>query len=215
MADSGLLQQISLKESNKEEIAAAVIERPDLLEELFEGLNSDKASVKYGCEKVLRIISEKAPSVLYPWIDFFIDLLDSEDNFLKWGAIFVIANLAAVDSERKFEGIFDRYFEPIRGPVLIAAANVVKAAARIALAKPELADRIAGDLLKVEEATYQTAACRDIALGHAIDSLDRFFDRLEDKQPVEEFIRRQQENPRNATRRRAEAFVKKHQIAAA
>jgi len=212
MSDSGLLRQISKKESNKEEIAAGVIEKPELLAEIFEGLRSDKANIRYGCEKVLRIISEREPSILYPRIDFFIDLLDSENNFLKWGSILIIANLAAVDSGRKFEKIFDKYFEPIPGPVLITAANVVKAAAKIALAKPELADRIAKELLKVEGARYQTTECRDIALGHAIGSLDQFFDQLKDKEPVIDLIRRQLKNPRNATRRKAEAFAKKHKI---
>lgn len=145
MTESNLLEQISLKEIDKKELAVRVMRKPELLREVFQGLNTDKAAIKYGSEKVLRIISEKKPEVLYPKMDFFINNLDSENNFFKWGAIRVIANLAVVDSENRIEEIFDKYFAPIPGPVLVAAANVIEGAAKIARAKPELADRIAGE----------------------------------------------------------------------
>jgi len=123
-----------------------------LLSEIFEGLNAEQANIKYGCDKILRLISEKAPSLLYPQFDFFANNLNSDNNFFKWGAIHVIANLAAVDAENKFEPNFDRYFAPISGPVLITAANIIKGAAKIALARPELTARIVYALLQVEKA---------------------------------------------------------------
>lgn len=52
-------------------------------------------------------------------------------------------------NEDKFEKILDRYLAPIPGPVLIMATNVIGGAAKIALAKPALAERITGELLKV------------------------------------------------------------------
>ncbi len=119
MEGSKLHQKILEKDSDKEEIASQVINEPELLSEIFAGLNSDKANIKYGCDKVLRIISEKKPALLYPKMDFFVTNLESDNNFLKWGAIHVLANLACVDSENQFEKIFDKYFAPIPGPVLI------------------------------------------------------------------------------------------------
>ena len=123
----------------------------------------------------------------------------------------VVTALAAVDSENKFEAIFDQYFAPIPGPVLIPAANVIGGAAKIALAKPELSDKIAGELLKVEKARYQTAECRNVALGYTIKSFDQFFDQITDKEPVIKLIKKQLKNTRNATRKKAEKFLKKWQ----
>jgi hypothetical protein len=208
--DSKILQQISRKGSNKEQIAAKVINQPELLSETFEGLNSDEANIKYGCDKILRLISEKAPELLYPHFDFFANNLNSENTFLKWGAIHILANLAAVDAENKFERIFDKYFAPIPGPVLITAANVIKGAAKIALAKPHLAERIAQTLLQVEKAKYQNAACRNIALGQVIKTAGQFFDQIKDKEPVVKLIRRQLKNSRNATKKVAEKFLRKN-----
>jgi len=155
-----LLQQIARKDSGKERIADKVIGNPRLLTETLEGLSEDNARTKYGCAKVLRIISEKDPKLLYPRFDFFVDLLDSDNKIMKWEGIHVLANLTGVDSKGKFEKIFDKYFAPITGPVMVTAANVIKGAAKIALAKPKLTEKITRQLLKVEQAGYKTAECR-------------------------------------------------------
>jgi len=209
MPESRFLQQISQKESDKGKIALEAIKKAELLPEIIDGLGADKPRVKYGCAKVLRIVSDKAPGLLYPRFDFFADLLDSDNHILKWEGIYVIANLAAVDTEDRIEAIFERYFAPIPGPTLITAANVVGGGAKIASAKPHLADRIVRELLKVEKAQYKTTECRNVALGHAIKAFDQFFDQIRDKKPVIAFVRRQLENTRNATRKKAEAFLKK------
>jgi len=83
MAGSKLLQQISKKDSDKEAIAAKVIDQPELLAEIFEGLNADRANIKYGCDKILRLISEKAPAVLYPKFDFFYQQLEQREQFFQ------------------------------------------------------------------------------------------------------------------------------------
>ena len=212
MSVSRLLQQIGQKASDKEGIARKVIRKPELLSDLFRGLRADKAGVKYGCSKILRIISEKSPDVLYAQLDFFITLLDSDNTFHKWDAILIIGNLAAVDSKKRIDRILDSYLRPIRGPVMITAANVMRGAAKIALAKPGLAERISKELLKVGKGRYQTAECRNVALGHAIESFARFFDQIEDKAPVIRLIRRQLKNPRSATRKKAERFLKRHAV---
>lgn len=209
MPTSYLLQEVSQKETNKEEIVDRVIRNLELLPEIIEGLSTNKARIKYGCAKILRLLSEKRPEILYPRFDFFADLLDSDNNFLKWDAIHVLGNLTAVDSENRFEKVYDRYFAPIPGPVLITATNVISGAAKIALAKPALTERITKEILKVENARYQTDECRNVALGQAINSFDRFFEQIEDEEPVVALVQRQLKNTRNATRKKAEKFMKK------
>ena len=186
-----------------------MIATPELLPEIFNGLNASEAAVKYGCEKVLKLISEKAPALLYSRMEFFVGLLESENNFLKWGAIRIIANLAAVDMENKFEKIFDRYFAPVQGPAMITAGNIVASAPKIAAAKPHLTERIVRELLRVERARYQTAECHNVVLGHVILAFGQLFERLRDKTAVVALARRQLKNPRNATRTKAEKFLKK------
>lgn len=209
MPESKLFKQIAQKESDEEKIAARIIKRPELLSEIIEGLDSDKARIKYGCLKILRIISEKEPKVLYPRFDFFTGLLESDNTFFKWGAIYIISNLSSIDLQNKFEKIFDKYFAPVPGPYMISAANVIRGGAKIALAKPKLTERITREILKVEKGKYQTIECHNVVLGHAIKSFDQFFDQIKDKEQVMKLAKKQLNNTRNATRKAAEKFLNK------
>jgi hypothetical protein len=210
MKTNTLLTEINNRRITTEKLAERVVSQPELLREAFGGLGADTARVKYGCLKLLRIISESKPEILYPEIGRFIQLLDSENNIFKWGSIIIVGNLAVVDSGKKIDRILDRYLQPISGHVMITAANVIGGAGKIAQAKPQLAERIARAVLQVEAANYQTEECRNVAIGHAIESLDLFFEHLKKPQPVIEFVKRQLNNRRNAVQRKAARFLKKH-----
>lgn len=205
-----IIHEIAAKGSDKEKIAGQVIQAPEWLEEIFEGLHSGKARIQYGCEKTLRIISGKRPEVLYPQFDLFAQMLEGKNSFLKWGSILTISNLACVDTENKFEKIFDKYFSPVLGPDLVTAANVITGAPKIALAKPRLTGEITKEILKVEKAKYKTAECRNVAIGRAIDSLDQFFHQIKERGPVIKFIKRQLKNSRKTVKKKAERFLKKY-----
>ena len=210
MTKTDLWSRLARKGTNPEKIAALAVEQRTLLPALLEGLEGAEAPVKFGCSKVLRLISAKEPAMLYPHVDLFIGLFHSENAFLQWDAIRIVANLAAVDEWGRIEQILSDYLEPIRGTVMITAANTIQGAATIALAKPALADTIARAILKVQWAKYQTDECRNVAVGHAIESLDRFFDRIDHQKEVLEFVRREANNSRNATRKKAVEFLKNH-----
>ena len=206
-------EAIARKGASPDRLAERVAGDPGLLPEVLEGLGADEPRIKYGCSKVLRLVSQNHPAVLYPRFDFFAGLLDADNNFLKWDAARVVANLSAVDAEGKLEPILTRYLRPIRGPAMITAATVIQNAATIALSRPALAGRLGRAVLKVEQAEYQTAECRNVAIGHAIESLGRFFHLLDakEKSAVVKFVRRQLTNRRNAVRKKAAAFLKRRE----
>jgi len=210
MNTSLIQREIGGPKANFEAITERVAARAGLLPEVFAGLQADTARIKFGCLKVLRLLSERHPVVLYSHFDQLAELLGHENSILKWGAIIIIGNLAAVDSDNKIDGLLDRYLQPISGPVLITAANTIGAAAKVALAKPHLVDKIVNALLQVEEAKYQTRECRNVALGHALKSLDLIFAYIRDRQRIIDFAKRQLRNRRNAVRVRARAFIKNH-----
>jgi hypothetical protein len=189
-------------------LADRAIRNPGLISEIAEGLKADKPRVKYGCAKALCLISEQRPDLLYPQFDFFAGLLDHENKILQWDAAFVLSHLARVDDDDKFATIFAKYFSPIAGPVMITAANVIRGGARIGQVKPHLAGRIAAEVMKVGTARYQTPECRNIAIGHAILALGDLLPRLRHPAAVVQFVRSQTTNPRPATRKKAEQFLK-------
>jgi len=202
------LARIRLAALNPAQLARKAIRNPRLVSDIGTGLNAVKPRVKYGCAKALRLIGEQRPDLLYPHFDFFVRLLDHENKILQWDAVFVLSHLSSVDAEDKFRAVFDKYFSRIRGPVMITAANVIQGGARIAQAKPQLPDRIAAEMIKVGRARYQTAECRNVAIGHAIVALGNILPVLNNPAPVVAFVRRQIRISRPATRKKAEYFLK-------
>lgn len=188
---------------------------PDSLREVLAGLESPSAKVKFACSKALRLLSEQAPEMLYAQFDHFVDLLGCGNSFFEWDAARILAELAAVDRDQKIERVIETYLQPIAGPQMIRAAIVMAGGAKIAVAKPHLANLVSHAILRVERAQYQTAECRNIAIGHAIESLDHFYSWIGDKQAVVGFVRRQLKNPRDATRKKAERFLKHWDLQAA
>ena len=73
------------------------------------------------------MISATKPGTLYPYFDLFANLLDGENNILKWNAMDILANLAAIDVENKFDCIFShRYYDLLEEGSLITAGHVVE-----------------------------------------------------------------------------------------
>jgi hypothetical protein len=204
--------EIGATKAHYEAIAERIAAQTGLLREILEGLNADKVRIKFGCLKVLRILSEKHPAVLYPYFDQLAKLLDHDNQILQWGAIIIIGNLASVDTCGKIDILLDRYLQPIAGPALITAANTIGGAAKVARAKPYLVNQVVGVLLRVESAKYQTSECRNVALGHVLKALDLVFEHIQDRRPIVDFAHRQRRNRRHAVRERARSFLKKHSL---
>ena len=217
MTNPNILEELAVKGADVGSLAERLIAKSAQIPQLVDALQSEKSAKKFSYEKILRFVSEKRPDLIYPYFDFFAGLLDSENNFLKWGAIMTVANLAAADAEKKFDSIFRKYFDPISGPTMITAANIIGSSVAIAQAKPALANAIAEEILKVEKAKYKlegvlSPECRNVAIGHAIDSLDKLYGRIENKSKVAAFIKRQLKNTRNPVVRKAEHFMRKHVV---
>jgi hypothetical protein len=215
MVRASIIERLKTKQVDVATVVAGLIRNPDPIPRLVEELRTERSSAKYSYEKSLRQVSERRPNLIYPHFEAFAALLDHENNFLKWGAIMTIANLTAVDAEGRFEAIFDRYYAPIPGPTMITAANIIGSSPRIIRAKPHLAERIAREILKVEQAEYEhhgspSPECRNVALGHAIDAFDQFFDRIEDKAAILAFAKYQLQNTRKQVVKKAERFLRMH-----
>ena len=174
----------------------------------FGDLLSEDPKVKYGCTKNLLAIAKDSPDELYPHIDYFVKLLDNENQILKWTAIDIIGHLSKVDKEKRVDQLMDKLFGLLNAGKLITANHAIAALANVALAKPEYKRKITDGLLKIEHYTYDTDECRDIALGKVIMAINSYFNQLKDKKAVIEFVERQTRNKRNATKKKAEQFLK-------
>ena len=205
-----ILKRLASRRVDAEKIAFTVVSNPKAIPAVLQTLKSHKPSSSYGAAKVLKLVSEREPRLLYPYFDSFVRLLDNDNAFLRCDAMRILGNLAPVDFQEKLAGILDRYLDPITGQEMVGAANCIQSTARIAQAKPHLADTIALQILKVEHAVYKTTECRNVVIGHAITAFDQSFREIDRyRYDVIEFVKKQLLNSRAATRKKAEGFLKK------
>lgn len=201
-----LLEEIASKILTKEDLLTKVEQDFSLLEEVLQGTASPTASVRYGCGKVLMELSAKYPEKLYPHFDKFVELLGSKHRILTWNAMATIANLAAVDKDSKFDAILSKYNGFLHDDHMVTVANLVANSGKIALAKPHLTQQITNQLLKVEGLPlmpHLTEECRRVIMEHAIRSFDLFFDKVEAKDEVLSFVKRQVGSSRASLSRQA------------
>ena len=58
MNEQKIIEQIKSKK-NIDELVRQVIKNPKLIEVLISIIDSEKGSIKFGCEKIIRLVSEK------------------------------------------------------------------------------------------------------------------------------------------------------------
>jgi hypothetical protein len=210
--ESELLRKLGNKSLTKDAVLQKVRENPDMIPEVVGGVSSSKATIRYGCAKVLMNLSEERPERLYPYMESFIALLDSKYRILVWNAMAIIANLAEVDRDKKFDMIFGKYYGFLNDPYMVTVANIVGNSAKIALAKPYLVQKITSELLKVENISmtpHLTAECKRVIAEKAIESFDVFFDKIQNKDEVVSFVKRNKNSSRKSLKAKAASFLKK------
>ena len=210
-----LQDKLAEKTLTKDELFNKIKNNYNLLPVIIDGMNSSKAAIRYGCGKVLMDISEESPEKLYPYMDFFIELLESKYRILIWQAMAIIANLTRVDENKKFDEVFDKYFSFINNDYMVTVANVVGHSGKIALAKPYLINKITDELLKVENLNitpHLTTECKRVIAEKAILSFNMFFEKVENKEKVISFVKNQLNSSRKTLKSKAEEFLNKWNI---
>ena len=210
--ESRLLQKLGDKSITKDQLLELVKNNYDLIPELLNGISSSKPAIRYGCGKILMDLSEEKPEKLYPYMDFFIKLLENKYRILTWNAIIIIANLTIIDNENKFESIFDKYYSFLENDYMVTVANIVGNSGKIALAKPHLTQKITDKLLTVENISttpHLSEECKRVIIEHAIKSFDRFFPQIQQKEKVISFVKQHLNSSRKTLRSESENFLKK------
>ncbi|UCG92703.1 MAG: hypothetical protein JSV97_03060 [candidate division WOR-3 bacterium] len=209
MIKSKFISKLAMKRTTVEAIAKKLIKNPKLLRDILNGFVSDNANVKFKSAKVLVLIGKEKPELLYPYFDFFMKHLDNKNNILKWNAMDIIAYLTPVDSEKKFDKSFNKYYSMLYEGSLVTAGHIVAGSAVIVRAKPYLEEKITTEILQMEKFPLPTEECRNILKGHAIKTFDTYFDNIKNRDEVIDFVRQELNNTRNATRKKAEKFMAK------
>lgn len=209
--EKDLLLKLGGKEISKAQLLQRVERDFSLVPLLLEGISSPKAAIRYGCAKVLMDLSEKHPDMLYSYMDRFIGLLDSKYRILTWNVLAIIANLTKVDKDKKFDSLFDKYYGFLGSEYMVTVANTVANSAKIAANKPYLADKIASELLKVQNlqtTPHLTEECKLVIAQQAIETFNTLIKYTKNKKALISFAQMHQNSPRTNLRKEAQSFLK-------
>jgi hypothetical protein len=187
------------------EILAKVVEA-EKISEALEGILSKKDEIRSNSFKILMHVSEEQPEILYPKYGYLANLLDSDNHYQRYISINILANLAVIDTENKFERIFDKYFSSIDGNRTMVAAQAALNAGKIAKAKPNLQKKITERLLNIEK-THKGKQI-DLIKAYVIEAFNEYFAESSDKNEILDFVKAQLESKSPKTRKLAKKFLK-------
>jgi hypothetical protein len=200
------------KEGNKAAEKATILglTNPSVLRDILKCAGSEKKRIKNASAKCLREISRIAPEKLYSNFDYFVRLINSDDNILKWNAVYILGDLTDVDKGNKFNlKVLEQYLGLLYDKSMITAANTFRTLGKIALNKPHFRKKITSALLNVEFLPF-SSECRNILAGTAIQAFELYIDELKDKKEILLFAQKHLKNRRNGTRKKAERFIKNY-----
>ena len=203
-----MLPEISDKNVDIEAAAEKALEDKELLLELLNGLTSKKETLRYNCFKVLIRISEENGEVLYSKWDYFVEFLNSANTYWKMSALQIIADLTKVDTENRFEKMFDNYYQLLDDRSMILAAHIAGNSAKIVRAKPALEARITKKLLDIDK-THHEPERKDLIKGYAIEAFHEYFEEARDRGKIVEFVKQQLNSQSPKTRKLAQDFLRK------
>ena len=175
---------------------------------MIKNLEIKDDTIRYNSHKVLLIVSQNQPEVLYLHWDFFVELLKRKNNFHKVIGIQILANLAKVDINNKFQEIFDVYHNLIDAKSVMTASHLAANLGKIAKVKPDLRKKITEVLLNIDQ-THHESGRKDLIKAYVIESFREYFEDIKNKEEVIKFIKNQLKSNSPKTRKIAENFIDK------
>ena len=188
-----------------EKLAQEAHENNNLLNELLLGVKSKDNTIRSNSFKVLQVISEEDPEFLYPQWDYFQDMLRSTNNYHKYIAIYILANLTRADKENKFQAILDEYYGILGEDKVMTASHVAVNSPIIIRNKPELQSKIIRKLLNIDN--IHQGKQKELVKAYVIEALRNIYPDADDKEEIMEFVKAQLESSSPKTRDIAVCFL--------
>ncbi len=196
---------LNRKDLDVGKLAEEVLSNKELFQILLNGTQSKDNTVRNSAFNVLMILSEDKGEFLYPQWNYFQEMLKSPNNYHKYIAIYVLASLTRVDSENRFEKIFDDYYKIIEGDKTMTASHVVLNSSKIATNKPELKSEIIEKLMNTDK--LHKGRQKELIKAYAIEALSKINPEADDKKRIENFVNSQLDSSSPKTRNAAQCYI--------
>jgi len=206
-----LLIDISKKEFDKQKYVNMVISDEKLRDFIVENMiNHPKIMVYYHCFYLVSDASLKQPKLFYNYWDEIYNLLEHENSYHRDFGLIILANLASVDNENKFEGIINEYLELLHDEKIMTAETCVKNCFIVASVKTELCDMIVNRLLELEGKNYYPEKQMALMMSFVIEGFELIIEIYSEKTKLIKFANRHLTSISPKTRNFASQFVKNY-----
>jgi hypothetical protein len=195
-------------EIKAKEILKEILKDKSCVSTFLKGLTAKQDSERYPNAIAAELLSENNPEMLYQNWDFFADLLKSKNAYHRSIAVIVISNLTIADEDNKFEEIFEDFFRLLDDNSVIVTRKLAINIDKIIKAKPKLMEQIKTKLLEID-GTNHSPSRKDLIKGDIIESLSVFYDKIENKKEILNFVRDQLSSSSPSTVKQAKNFLSK------
>ena len=191
------------------ETAARAAADSGLLALILKNTRSKNDTLRYNCYQILLAVSAADPAALYGHWDALTEMLDSGNNFFKFQAIYLIANLLSADSRGRFDLISRKYFGLIDSDSIMIASHLALNAGKIAKAKPERRPEITKLLL---DAGKKSGSRKngELLRSYIIEAFEQYADGADQADAIRAFVSGELESGSPKTRKTAKAFLNRH-----
>lgn len=104
-----MLSELRQKNFDLHGVVKKAAKDKDLVAQLLKGMLAKKCPLRFNCFKVLMVLADKHPEMLFSHWDALVKRLNSKNTYWQYQAIYLIAALSQSDKEGRFEKIFDQY----------------------------------------------------------------------------------------------------------
>jgi hypothetical protein len=127
---------IRVKQPDIKSLAALIIKDEKVMGAALDNLTQKNEIIRYNSYRTIKILTESQPGIFYPYWDFFLSQLESENTYHILAGIHILADLTRVDTEGRFEKIFHQYYQLLNHRSMVIISHVCLASGRIMLHKP-------------------------------------------------------------------------------
>jgi hypothetical protein len=180
-----------------------------LLALLLRNTRSKNDTLRYNCYRVLLEVSVTAPQALAAEWETLTGMLGSSNNYFRYQAAYLIANVAASDAGGRFAEVENGYFHLIEDESIMIASHVALNAGKIARARPELRKKVTSILFR---AARGADGRRNGELLHAsiVEAFSQYFPDSPAPERIIEYVHEQTRSASPKTRKAARDFLRAH-----
>lgn len=211
MDTNKLIQQISKPDADIDKFAQMAINDRQIRDEIVhQMLTHPHIMVYYHCYYVVSKASQERPDLFFAYWDSIVPLLKHKNSYHRDFSLTILANLTQADSEDRFLGIFDDYFDHLNDKKFMTAVICVQSSQKIIHHKPVLRDRIIALLLDIDQRCTYPEKQQALMKCDILEVIDDVYQEMCDKTRLEAFINTQLNSPSPKTKKKAQEMGLKY-----